>query len=285
MTIQESPVVLKQRAGKYFETHSYEYVLEHYKPAREGAKWARHNVLLRAVQELRLPETAKILDLGCGPGFLSCDLARMGHTGVGLDASPAMIDICRSEAAAQGLCISQWTFTVGDAEALSFADEQFDIVIAAGLIEYMPTDDKILREISRVLKPDGWVMINVTNRWGYTGLLSPLSLRIRRIPGVLSFASAMRRVLVGDGVDAQKLDFNPRKHSCSKFREAMRRYGMPVKKDTYQGFSVFPAPFCTMLSRFTRPFDIWLNRLDRTFLRRIGDCYIAVGQKEGTPEC
>jgi ubiquinone/menaquinone biosynthesis C-methylase UbiE len=270
---------LKQRAEEYFDAHSQDYSSEHYKGTRRGAKWARHNALLKAIQELQIPGHAKILDLGCGPGFLSRDLCKAGYTGAGLDASRTMIDSCEQDAAAEKIPPSQWQFIAGDAEDLPFADGNFDVIVAAGLIEYMPSDAGILREICRVLKPGGWLMINVTNRRGYTVCLSSISLRIRRLPGVLAIASAIRRMLVGRDVDAQSLNFIPRKHSCSDFQTTLKEHGMPVKKDIYLHFSLLPAPFCTLMSRLTGQVDESLDALDKTFLRKLGSCYIAIGQK------
>jgi SAM-dependent methyltransferase len=273
-----NPNTLKERAGEYFEAHSNDYRSEHYK-TRHGSKWARHTALLKAIDELHLPLTTYILDLGCGPGFLSRDLFKRGFTGVGLDQSRTMIDSCERDAAVENIPSSQWRFQVGDAEALPFKDGEFGVVVAAGLIEYMASDDMMLREIHRVLKPGGWLIINVTNRRGYTGCLSPINLRVRRLPGVIAIASPIRRMLVGSPVDAQRLDFIPRKHICSKFRSTMEEHGLKVKKDIYMNFSLLPAPFCTLMSRLTGPIDSSLDVLDRTFLRRAGSCYIALGQK------
>lgn len=279
----QKSTTIKQRAAEYFETHSSDYRTEHYK-TRHGTKWARHMALLKAIEQLHLPPATNILDLGCGPGFLSRDLSKRGFTGVGLDQSRTMIDSCERDAAIEEIEPSRWKFLVGDAEALPFADGEFGVVVATGLIEYMTTDDIALREIHRVLKPGGWLIINVTNRRGYTGCLSPINLRIRRLPGVIAIASPIRRLLVGSPVDAQRLDFIPRKHVCSNFRSSMERHGLKVKKDIFMNFSLLPAPFCTLMSRLTGSLDSRLDALDSTFLRGLGSCYIALGQK-GTDQC
>jgi SAM-dependent methyltransferase len=190
-----------------------------------------------------------------------------------------MIDSCELDASAEGILSSQWKFCVGDAEALPFADGEVGVVVAAGLLEYMTTDDIMLREIYRVLAPGGWLIINVTNRRGYTGCLSPINLRIRRLPGFIPIASLIKRVLVGSPVDAQRLDFIPRKHLCSEFRRTMHEHGLTVKKDIYMNFSLLPAPFCTLMSRLTGRVDGLLDALDGTCLRGMGSCYIALGQK------
>ena len=278
ISVAES-ALLKKQAGEYFDTHSREYTSEHYEGTQKGAKWARHNALIKTILKLPLPINSRILDLGCGPGYLSRELCRRGYTGVGLDSSQAMVAGCERDAEAEGISPSRWQFLIGDAEKLPFPDGEFNVVVAAGLIEYMPTDELLLREVGRVLKPGGWLLINVTNRWGYTVCLLPISLGIRRLPRVIPIASAIKRVVAGGRIDAQRLDFTPRRHSCSVFRNTMAENGLPVKQDVYLNFSLLPAPFCTLMSRLTSGIDDALDLLDRTPLRKLGSCYIAIGQK------
>jgi ubiquinone/menaquinone biosynthesis C-methylase UbiE len=271
---------LKERAIRYFDEHSTEYAVEHYERPINGAKWHRHQILLEDIKSLKLPQDSQVLDLGCGPGFLARDLAGIGIGGVGMDSSQSMINYCTREAQREGIADSQWRFVVGDAEKLPFKEETFDVVVASGLIEYLPTDESILREIQRVLKPGGYALLSVTNRFGYTNCLLPVSLRVRRIPGVIRPASAVRRALVGQPIDAQKFEFDPRRHNCAEFRRKMQAVGLQPTWDHYLHYSLFPAPFCTMLSRITGKLDDRLTFLNKTPLRRLGACYIGAGRKQ-----
>lgn len=270
---------LKERAIRYFDEHSTEYTVEHYERPINGSKWHRHRLLLQEIKNLKLPRHAQVLDLGFGPGFLARDLAGIGIGGVGMDSSKSMIDYCIREAEREGIAESRWRFVIGDAEALPFDGETFDVVVASGLIEYLPKDESILREIQRVLKPGGYALLSVTNRFGYTNCLLPISLRIRRIPGVIGPASAIRRALVGQPIDAQKFEFDPRRHNCAKFRREMQAAGLQPIRNYYLHYSLLPAPFCTMLSRISGKLDDRLIFLNKTPLRRIGACYVGVGRK------
>src|SRR5437588_389217 len=100
MITDNSQSRLKHTAIEYFRTHSSLYT-ERYSVAAAGdVLWPRHRALLRMVLDMKLPRSARFLDLGCGPGFLGVDLARLGYRRVGLDAAPAMIQRLTAPAAA-----------------------------------------------------------------------------------------------------------------------------------------------------------------------------------------
>src|SRR6059058_3158339 len=70
--------------------------------------------------------TLDALDIGCGTGFLSLELAGRGHRVTGVDFAPQMLAEARRKAAAQGVAVR---FEEGDAEALRFSDASFDLVM------------------------------------------------------------------------------------------------------------------------------------------------------------
>lgn len=97
------------------------------------------------------------LDVGCGPGFLLCELARaVGPTGrvVGLDESPDMIEAARARAARAGLG-PRVELAVGDAARLDFPDGAFDFVTAVQVYLYVKDVEHALAEGARVLKRGG----------------------------------------------------------------------------------------------------------------------------------
>ena len=81
----------------------------------------------------------RVLDLACGPGFISAAIAELGAQPVGLDFSSAMVGLAR--AGHPGL-----RFEEGDAEALPFADGSFDAVVGNFGIHHVPDP---LRALSR----------------------------------------------------------------------------------------------------------------------------------------
>ena len=101
-----------------------------------------------------------MLDLGCGPGVMTRDLAKLGYSGIGLDASQAMIDNCIKVAAEERVSGS-WSYQLGDVESLPFPDDSFDGAVCMGVVDYLSSGDKLLSEVARVLKPAGRFRFNV----------------------------------------------------------------------------------------------------------------------------
>lgn len=265
--------MLKEPAVEYFRSKSAIYN-ERYSVKAEGdLVWVRHNAILSLVNEWDFPSGSKFLDLGCGPGILTRDLARMGFTGIGLDASESMVQSSREMAAIEGTA-KAWIYMMGDVESLPFADQTFDAVFSSGVIDYLPTDGKILSEAARVLKPGGKLIVCFTNKFGYTIALSTPMYWLKRIPGMRRFASLARSIFVGGKHGAMEFNFLPRKHRPSQARDSVKRQGFHIRTDRYVHFSVLPAPFCTIMSRLGLRIDERLNGLDGTILRVLGSCYI-----------
>lgn len=102
-----------------------------------------------------------VLEVGCGTGEVTLVAkARAGSAGrvAGIDASPEMIEVARAKAAQQGVDID---FRHALIEALPFPDHTFDVVLSSLMMHHLPDDLKQdgLREISRVLKPGGHLLV------------------------------------------------------------------------------------------------------------------------------
>jgi len=101
------------------------------------------------------------LDIGCGPGFLACDLARdVGPTGrmVGIDTSPDMATMS-GERARRAALAGRTEFVVGDAVELHFPAQNFDFLTAVQVYEYVADLPRALSEAYRVLKPGGRLVV------------------------------------------------------------------------------------------------------------------------------
>lgn len=102
----------------------------------------------------------QVVDVGCGAGIDSLVAARMvapGGTVIGVDMTPAMLDKAKRSAAAAGL--SNVMFRHGYGEALPIPDGWANVVISNGVLNLMPDKTSALREMARVLKPDGRLQI------------------------------------------------------------------------------------------------------------------------------
>jgi len=100
-----------------------------------------------------------LLDVGCGPGTITADLARRVGPGrvVGLDRAEAPLVAARAEAAAQGL--EHLTYVVGDVYRLDFPDDSFDVVHAHQVLQHLTDPVAALREMARVARPGGLVAV------------------------------------------------------------------------------------------------------------------------------
>ncbi len=113
------------------------------------------------VEKLAFPESASVLEAGCGTGVITRALARKQHFSgdiVGIDQSPAFIEAARRFADQEKVdeCAK---FRVCDAHRLDFEDKTFDIAIAHTLISHVTEPVSVIRELSRVLRDDGTLVI------------------------------------------------------------------------------------------------------------------------------
>jgi len=99
----------------------------------------------------------RVLDVGCGSGAVTRTLARRvapGGRAVGIDASPALLEVARELADKAGL--GGWIeFKAGDCRALPFSDASFDAVLAATTLSHVPDPGRGLAEMVRVTRPGG----------------------------------------------------------------------------------------------------------------------------------
>ena len=100
---------------------------------------------------------ARVLDVGCGPGTITADLATRVAPGVviGVEPTPGPLEDARAHAAAVG--VENVTFAVGDVYALDFPDGAFDVVHAHQVLQHLGDPIAALREMLRVCAPNGVV--------------------------------------------------------------------------------------------------------------------------------
>lgn len=103
----------------------------------------------------------RVLDLGCGGGFMAEELARRGAIVSGVDPSEAAIAAARRHCEATGLSIA---YVAGRGESLPFPDGAFDVVVCVDVLEHVPDLDRVVAEIRRVLRPSGWLLFDTINR-------------------------------------------------------------------------------------------------------------------------
>jgi ubiquinone/menaquinone biosynthesis C-methylase UbiE len=119
--------------------------------AAERAAWDR-------ILDLILPaaDALEALDIGCGTGFLSLELAFRGHRVTGVDFAPSMIAQARKKAAERQAVIR---YEEADAEQLPFAAASFDMAVSRHLLWTLPHPDRAMDEWIRVLRPGGRLIV------------------------------------------------------------------------------------------------------------------------------
>ena len=101
--------------------------------------------------------TDRALDVACGPGFLTMTLAARTADATGFDATDALLDLARTEAARRGL--ANVVFASGDAEELPYADETFDVVACRAAFHHFPRPERVLAEMRRVARRGGRIVV------------------------------------------------------------------------------------------------------------------------------
>ena len=110
----------------------------------------------RALVEAIDPQPGmRILDVATGTGMVAFALAARGAEVVGLDQSEAMLSGARARLARTPKLASRITFLAGEAEALPFADGEFDALSFTYLLRYVDDRPATMSELARVVKPGG----------------------------------------------------------------------------------------------------------------------------------
>jgi ubiquinone/menaquinone biosynthesis C-methylase UbiE len=110
-------------------------------------------------------EGLKIVDLGCGPGVSTFELARLrpGSTVVGLDLSPRMLTEAGARARSSGLTHLKLGWVRSDAGALPFRTGSLDALTGHSFLYLLPHRDQVLAECMRVLRPGGRLVLMEPN--------------------------------------------------------------------------------------------------------------------------
>ena len=137
-----------QRQHRYTHGHSAATIASH--AARTAADSAAYLMPI-------LAPGMRLLDVGCGPGSVTLDLARLVCPGqvVGCDNAPDALDAARAAAVQRG--DAETRFVVGDALDLPFDDGSFDVVHAHQVLHHVNDPVQALREMARVARVGGWV--------------------------------------------------------------------------------------------------------------------------------
>jgi ubiquinone/menaquinone biosynthesis C-methylase UbiE len=242
---------------------------------KEFVHQERLRIVLDLVDRLSLPTETRALDVGCGGGWAATALAAHGCSVTAMDPVQEMVDATRDRAKTHKVA-DKVRATLGDVHSLPFVDNAFDIVLAIGVLPWLPSIEPPLREMHRVLRSGGYLIVTLDNHWSLRWLLEPLT-----NPMIRPVKESLKRLLRLFGHERPGAPWYPM--SRSKFDSLLAATRFVKLLGTTLGFGPF-----TCLNRQFLPFRVGMkvhrtlqHLADRGFplLRSAGCHYIVLSTK------
>jgi ubiquinone/menaquinone biosynthesis C-methylase UbiE len=215
---------------------------------RIDRKFGRILELVRA----QLPCEA-FLDAGCGDGrYLEALAAELPPRRAGVDISERILETARARVDAD--------LRQASLEALPFADGEFDLVLSTQVIEHVPHADAAIRELARVLRPGGTLVISTDNDRNYVS-------RTLNAPRTLATRALRLRGARG------RIESPATAYTRESFRALLERGGFTVERlETFRFHLMWPLD--------AKPLTRALNALDaRLPAHGLGDILVAVATR------
>jgi len=238
----------RERANAYFQAKSLRWK-DLYSIGGVQAEIIRdrHSAVLNWIDSLDLAPGSQLAEIGCGAGFMAIALAQRDFHVHAIDSAEAMIELARVHAAEAGIT-GTLSCNVGDVYSLAFEDSSFDLVIAIGVIPWLERAALGIREMVRVTRPGGYVILTTANRVGLASLLDPMVSPVLR-----PLKLAVKHMLVRSGLRPRSP--NMVFHGNRSIDRTLKRMGLVKMKGMTRGFgfsffrhSVLPEPLATKLN-------------------------------------
>ncbi len=128
---------------------------------------------LQWIDDLALPSSSTVLDIGCGAGLATVALAERGYSVNAVDLAPQMLDLTM-KLARQRRIAERVRVQLGPATEIPFERNSFDILLALGLLPWVEDIGTVISEMRRVLRPGGYLLISADNFWRCDHFLDPM---------------------------------------------------------------------------------------------------------------
>jgi len=203
--------------------------VDHYASEREQLPYFRAQ--LKIMQSMLAGEAVgRVLDLGCAAGAEIVTLRGMGHKVIGADLSERMVEVCHKRFAGDGavqvLC--------AEADRLPLASDSVDHVVCLGVFEFLRDYSPALTEITRVLRPNGLVVLAVPSA------ISVYNITDRVVAATVGpiWRAAKRAVTR----QAKPAGDSRRLNLCKpwQFRRQLREHGLTPERDAYSNVFLYP---------------------------------------------
>ena len=245
----------------YFDVVSSSY-FQRYEEESPGGYAFR--VRKQRLLELLDDQGGKVLDVGCGPGVMVEELTNLGFEYWGVDAAPSMIEECHKHFAQA----PRAHFAVGDATRIDFPDGSFDTVVCMGVIDHIKDYELAVREMLRVLKPNGALLIAFPN------LYSPGAVWRAYVfyPAIALFRPLYYRLVAKPRPPALKLF--PKLHTPGGVCRLVQKNQGIVTSIVHYNFNQFISPLDEMFPRATLRLTARMERFRAGMLRWMGSGFI-----------
>ncbi len=131
----------------------------------------RMETVLAWVDALSLPAGARVLEVGCGAGLISVELARRGLTVDSTDSSSGMVEVARQRIADSDEKVD---VRIADVHDLPHDTASYALVVAIGVLPWLHTPSRAVAELARVLGPGGHAIVTADNRKRLNRLVEPV---------------------------------------------------------------------------------------------------------------
>jgi hypothetical protein len=191
-----------------------------------------------------------------------------------------MLDLTRQKAQ-QADVSDQVSAGLGDAHQLPYADESFHVVIAMGVSPFLHSLPVAMREMTRVVKANGYVLVNADNRWRLNYLLDP-----RLSPLLAAPRRAVKMLLRPLGYGSRPAGVQAHTYSRREFDSIIAQSGLQIRRSSMLGFG----PFTFFGKELANWIGLKLHRFlqecadqNVPILRSTGSQYIVLAQKLTPP--
>jgi ubiquinone/menaquinone biosynthesis C-methylase UbiE len=232
------------------------------------------NMRLRRVSELlKGRTTGRVLDLGCGPARAGALFRGTESAYCGVDVSEEMLGEARKEFGKD----PQFCFCLASIENLPFRDGSFHVVMALGSLEYVADGASAAKEMARVAKPKGTVLVSMHNK------ICPYRLWQRFCWGKLENALGRMGRLIRGTAPAQEAERHARPvftvYGEKRLSRLLGSADLKVEDVAYYDFNVFPPPLDRLFPKASVYVSRKLGFLSRSWLRHIATAFVIVAER------
>jgi 2-polyprenyl-3-methyl-5-hydroxy-6-metoxy-1,4-benzoquinol methylase len=212
---------------------------------------------LEWIEGCKIPKSGRILEIGCGAGFLTVELAKRGYIVNAVDVSEPMLRLAHANAQNASV-IERVRLSRADVHALPFRVGSMDLVVALGLISWLASPRDAMCEVARVMKPGGYVLFSTPNRACLRQFLDPAR--------NFQLAPLKRKVLqlTRLGKSRPTVGPRPKSYQASEIDRLLLQVGLSKVVRTTIGFGPFTILYRKVVPEAT---GIGLHRL----LQRLAD--------------